>query len=160
MAVGKSTVGKLGAELRGGSFADLDDVIVADAGASVPEIFEEGGEAGFRARELASLEGLLDTVTRGVVALGGGTLHQPQALALLQDRGVEVVVLTLSDEARRARVAQVRASGDAERPLLHAAEALYRNRAEGYETAGIQVDVSGLSPTQAAAAVLSALERS
>ena len=51
MGSGKSTVGPQLAERLKRPFVDLDDVIEADAGQSVAEIFSNEGEAGFRERE-------------------------------------------------------------------------------------------------------------
>ena len=51
MGTGKTTVGHLLAEQLGRSFVDLDEVIVERAGMSIPELFEQEGEAAFRALE-------------------------------------------------------------------------------------------------------------
>ena len=46
MGAGKSTVGRLLADERGVPFADADAVLEAEAGRSIPELFERGGRAG------------------------------------------------------------------------------------------------------------------
>jgi len=51
MGSGKTTVGGLVAERLGWPFADLDDLVIRAAGASVAEIFAREGEEGFRRRE-------------------------------------------------------------------------------------------------------------
>ena len=79
MASGKSTVGPLLADALGYRFVDLDWLIEARAGRSIPMIFAEGGEAAFRAAEAEAL----DETTRSrrmVVATGGGALVTPAAL--------------------------------------------------------------------------------
>ena len=54
---GKTTLGKLLAGRFSVPFEDLDDSIVQAAGGkSIPAIFAEEGESGFRARERAALE--------------------------------------------------------------------------------------------------------
>ena len=82
MGSGKTTVGPLVAERLGWSFVDVDDVIAAEAGTTIPEIFKREGEAAFRERErktiarLASDDGL-------VLALGGGAIEDPATRELL-----------------------------------------------------------------------------
>ena len=70
MGVGKSTVGPLVAAKLGLPFVDLDEAIATAAGRSIPAVFAAEGEAGFRRREAAALEGAAGTET--VVACGGG----------------------------------------------------------------------------------------
>ena len=54
---GKTTLGKLLAGRFGVPFEDLDDsIVLAAGGKSIPAIFADEGEAGFRARERAALE--------------------------------------------------------------------------------------------------------
>ena len=48
MGAGKTTVGRRGAEALGRGFVDTDELITANAGATVPEIFAAEGETGFR----------------------------------------------------------------------------------------------------------------
>jgi len=50
MGSGKTTVGPLVAERLGWRFVDVDDVIAAEAGTTIPEIFLSEGEAEFQAR--------------------------------------------------------------------------------------------------------------
>ena len=45
---GKSSAGPILAERLGVAFRDLDELIEAEAGRSIPEIFEAEGEAAFR----------------------------------------------------------------------------------------------------------------
>lgn len=70
---GKTTLGRRLAESLALPFYDLDDLIVSQAGMSIPEIFAQNGEADFRLREKAALLNVLDDKP-GVVALGGGAL--------------------------------------------------------------------------------------
>lgn len=80
---GKSTVGRALAERLGRPFVDLDEELVKRAGKSIPTIFAEEGEAGFRARETA----LLDEFSREsglVIATGGGVVTRPENRPLLR----------------------------------------------------------------------------
>jgi shikimate kinase/3-dehydroquinate synthase len=72
---GKSAVGRLIATRHGVPFVDLDDAIEAAAGRPISAIFEAEGEAGFRARERAAIEGLAPPrpPRGGGTTAGGGT---------------------------------------------------------------------------------------
>lgn len=112
MGTGKTTVGKLLAEKLDCSFADLDDIIVEDAGMSIPEIFAQEGEAGFRNRERRCLFEQLKKPD-GVLALGGGALHNQEVI----DRVKEGAVLVFIDTPISAILARI--AGDTNRPLLN-----------------------------------------
>ena len=78
MGCGKSSVGRKLSQLLCCPFMDLDDMIEAEAGKSIPEIFAEIGESGFRQMELTVLSSVLsvkteegeDRATRGTKAGG------------------------------------------------------------------------------------------
>ncbi|MFQ5570316.1 MAG: shikimate kinase [Rhodothermales bacterium] len=73
MGSGKSTIGSILANVLGYAFLDLDHVIAARVGKSVPRIFAEEGEAVFRALEADCLRRTA-TNRQVVVAVGGGAL--------------------------------------------------------------------------------------
>ena len=79
---GKSAVGRRLASRHGATFVDLDDRIEQEAGARVPAIFAEEGEAGFRARERQAIGGLgpADATSElgRVIAPGGGAIVDPR----------------------------------------------------------------------------------
>lgn len=79
---GKSAIGRRLAARHDATFIDLDEVIEHEAGARIPEIFADEGEAGFRARERAAIAGLGDPDrapgVRRVIAPGGGAIVDPQ----------------------------------------------------------------------------------
>ena len=52
MGSGKSTLGRLLAKEMGVRFVDLDELIVAREGMSIPKIFAARGEAGFRKKSI------------------------------------------------------------------------------------------------------------
>ncbi len=52
---GKSVVGRRLANRHAAAFIDLDERIESSTGRSIPEIFEEDGEAAFRALERAAI---------------------------------------------------------------------------------------------------------
>ena len=85
MGSGKTAVGGRVADLLGWRFVDLDEEIARIEGSSIPEFFASKGEAAFRARECELLDSLLrdDAGDTGLVlALGGGVLESPAAVAV------------------------------------------------------------------------------
>jgi shikimate kinase len=87
MASGKSSVGRELARRLKWDFVDLDARIEAREGRTIPEIFRERGEAGFRMAEESALRDLLaESPERNrVVALGGGAFAQASNRELLRD---------------------------------------------------------------------------
>jgi len=71
MGCGKSTVGKRLAKHAGLQFIDMDHYIEKRNCKTVPQLFEEFGEEGFRKRERKALEELSE-FTDVVIATGGG----------------------------------------------------------------------------------------
>ncbi|WP_233993957.1 shikimate kinase [Salinibacter altiplanensis] len=112
MASGKSTVGPEAAARLGQPFLDLDRLITAHAGRSIPTLFaEDGGE---RFRELESnLLRRTATTDDLVVALGGGALVDDGNRAFAKDHG-----LVLYLEAPVDTVLDRVAGDDTRRPLL------------------------------------------
>lgn len=84
---GKTTVGQLLAEELGLPLADLDLLIEKAAGRSIPEIFAQEGESGFRdwesavVKENAKREGI-------VIATGGGVILRPENMEALAQTGI------------------------------------------------------------------------
>ena len=122
MGCGKSSTGRALAERLGARFVDLDAEIVAREGRPIPDIFRDGGEAAFRAVELASLRAVLDEASAGqqttVLALGGGALTVPAARDIILAE-TECVFLRTRLETIRERLG----AADASRPLFADAEA-------------------------------------
>lgn len=111
MGAGKTSVGERLAAGLGLRLVDADREIEREAGATVSEIFEREGEAGFRARERAVLAALLRD--GGILlATGGGCVLDADNRALLRERGF--VVHLHADVARQLE----RLAGDTTRPLL------------------------------------------
>ena len=84
---GKSTIGRIIAEKTGKTLVDMDEEIIKKAGKSIPEIFEEVGEPGFRdiesevAAELGKQRGL-------VIATGGGAVLREENIYALKQNGL------------------------------------------------------------------------
>ena len=86
---GKTSVGKLLAEMLDRTFLDLDQAVEESAGKSIPGIFAEEGEEAFRqketacARQAAARTGL-------VIATGGGIVLREENMEALSATGTVV----------------------------------------------------------------------
>jgi len=83
---GKSTIGKLLASELGMNFIDTDEEIVKRAQKTIPDIFREQGEQGFREIEsqvIADLSG----VQNMVIATGGGAVLNEKNIEMLRENG-------------------------------------------------------------------------
>lgn len=103
MGVGKTTVGRVLAEMMDMPFVDLDDRIERREGMTIREIFRSAGEAGFRAVETESLR-TLDDQMPAVVALGGGVQTRHENRSWLAEHGTTVWIdLPFNDLLDRLR---------------------------------------------------------
>jgi shikimate kinase len=111
MGTGKSEVGRRLAQRLGRAFVDTDRLVEERAGKRIATIFAEDGEPAFRTLERAAVA---EAAGRGgsVVAVGGGTVLDPENVRCLRAAGV-LVYLTARSEIIMGRV------GDgSNRPLL------------------------------------------
>jgi shikimate kinase len=91
MGVGKSSIGRKLAGLLHMPFVDADEEIERAAQMSIPEIFEQFGEAYFRDGERRVIARLIDgTNPRKVLATGGGAFVNPETRALILDKAIAV----------------------------------------------------------------------
>jgi shikimate kinase len=143
MATGKTSVGKRLAAALGYNFLDMDVVIEAEQGISIPQIFASRGEPAFRELESRMVERIA-AQSGYVIATGGGTVVNPRNMEILKRAGI-VVNLTADVPTILKRVG----SGD-DRPMLHAADreerirSLLEQRAPAYAQADFSVDTSSL----------------
>jgi len=157
MASGKTTVGKLVAARLGWTFEDLDDLVTAGAGATVPEIFAREGEAGFRRREGAAVRAAAG-LRRAVIATGGGAACRDENLEAMRAAGRVVALRVSAEEAvRRAGKASGRPLLDGQADPVGAARELLATRDRFYARAHVRIETEGQSPDEIADAVLTAL---
>ena len=145
MGSGKSTVCPELARRLGWEFVDLDSRIEAREGKSVPEIFRDHGEAGFRQAESDALRALAQSLERdGVVACGGGAFAQERNRELLQGWPTVFLNAPVEELWRRSQEDGI------ERPLRkdwnHFAR-LHAQRFPFYRRATITVETSGRDVT-------------
>ena len=83
---GKTTIGGEIARITGRELLDTDEIIVKNAGISIPDIFEKYGEARFREleREAVSEAGKLGGK---IITTGGGAVKDIRNLAPLRQNG-------------------------------------------------------------------------
>lgn len=175
MAAGKTSTGRALASRTGYRFVDLDEEVERRAGRTVPEIFRDEGEAGFRrleaevTRELDPGGGAAGAAGPGpqaddsgggaglVVATGGGWMARPE----LRDRwpdAVRVWLRVTPEEALRRLEDDLasRPMVDPDEPLASLRRTLERRR-EDYARAEHAVRTVGRTPDEVAGRILEAL---
>jgi len=159
---GKTSVGRALAFLCSCDFIDLDDMITQNTGKTPRELYAEGPEI-FRKVEAEALAAIVksDKVkeSRHVVAIGGGTIDNPDALTMFHDNCL-MVYLDVSAENAWGRI--VNSSNGALPPFLQTDNpekthrALHEKRAAAYwEMAKMIVDTEGKTPEEIAGEILS-----
>ena len=113
---GKTTLGRrLADELRW-PFVDLDEQIVAVAGRSIKQIFEQSGEPVFRDLESEHLVRVV-TLKDHVISLGGGAILGEKNRRVIADSGHPVVYLKAGPEELHRRIVADSATAE-QRPAL------------------------------------------
>jgi shikimate kinase len=153
MGTGKSSVGRLAAESLQFEFVDTDELIEAQCGVSIEEIFRNQGEKAFRQLEQQVVLALARR-EKTVIAAGGGLVIDPDNLASLKTHAL-VVCLWASPEIIRERVRQ-----QTHRPLLKTEEPLakirelFAARDPLYRKADVLIQTNHRSPKDVAQQVL------
>jgi len=116
MGSGKTTMGRVLAKHLGKDFVDSDEEIQFRTGVTIPHIFDVEGEVGFRQRETAALENLVQR-NGLVMATGGGAVIANENRTLLRHNGIVIYL--------RASVHDLwlRTRNDRNRPLLQTGNA-------------------------------------
>jgi shikimate kinase / 3-dehydroquinate synthase len=156
MAVGKTTVGRLAAEMLGLPFVDLDDEVESALGMPVRAIFAAHGEDVFRRHEAEALARVADGPA-AVVAAGGGAPCHGDNLTRMRAHGL-VIALTAPLDVIQSRVAGDEHGGASTRPLLaqpaHQVQALYDARLPIYRQAHAGLRIEHRPPADLAADVV------
>ena len=154
MGCGKTTVGTELASMLDASYTDMDEYIVKKAGRSIPQIFEENGEAHFRMLETEAVKELAEK--GGVISCGGGAMLKKENADIANAGGV-VVYIDTSFETCYNRIKH-----DNNRPIAanntkEQLEDIYQNRIPVYlENSDIAVDGED-TPADIAKAIIAEL---
>ena len=145
---GKTTVGRLVADILGRPFVDTDDLIEQGDGRTIPKIFEDEGEAGFRTIEARAVRDAAARPGR-VIAVGGGAVMDPANVAALRVDGdlmwLDATVPELL--AHLSSAAQVDGRpllvGRSDTQLAETLERMHADRRPAYRAAATMVVVGG-----------------
>ncbi len=158
MGAGKSSVGRCLQQRTGLVRLDTDEMVAAQFGIPIAQIFEKHGEERFRIAETDVLRKLAPE-RPAIVVTGGGIVGSTANLDLLKQLGT--VVWVTADEATLFE----RASRRNDRPLLQKENPravfskLFRERESLYAAAAdLRVDTSALTHDEVAETILNRLE--
>jgi XRE family aerobic/anaerobic benzoate catabolism transcriptional regulator len=146
---GKSTLGRMIAERLDVPFIELDREIERSSGLTLSEIFDLYGQAGFRRLERRSLDRVIESYPRFVLATGGSIVAESTTFSELLLHCYTVWLKARPDE----HMARVIAQGDM-RPMAENREAMadleriLAGREALYSKADVQVDTGGRTPEE------------
>ena len=159
MGAGKSSVGRCLHRRTGLTLLETDEIVVANFGMSIPEIFPKFGEPRFRQAETEALRSLA-TTEKAIIITGGGIVVRNENVELLKPLGV-IVWLDADEETLFARASRKR-----NRPLLQTknprktfSRILGARRPIYADIADVRVDTSALTDEEVAVAILAKLRR-
>ena len=149
MGSGKTTIGRHVARRLGRPFVDTDQVITIETGCSVPQLFAERGEPGFRAIERAIIERVA-AVRNQIIAVGGGAVCDAGNVAALRQEGdvvlLDATVAQLAGRVRHGRARQGRPLLGSTDETLEQLQRIWDERAPLYEAAADHRVESGHRP--------------
>jgi len=159
MGAGKSSVGRCLHRRTGLALHDTDEIVAANFGMSIPEIFAEHGDKKFREAETEALRSVR-TEEQTIIITGGGIVLRKENVEILRSQAV--IVWLDGDE----KTLFARASRKQNRPLLQTknprrafSQILGSRRPLYAKIADIRVDTSVLTDDEVAVAILAKLRR-
>lgn len=159
MGTGKSAVGRALSKMIRYQFFDSDRELEAKEGRSIPQIFEQEGEAYFRALEKETIFKLAQSENT-ILSIGGGALLNPEVFQLLASKGKMILLEATADEIAK------RLGHENERPLLKGGNRkkkileLMKQREPIYAQIQLKLDTTGLAVDEVVQRVYSLLEDS
>ncbi|CAN1170398.1 Shikimate kinase 1, chloroplastic [Linum perenne] len=155
MGSGKTTVGKVLADVLRYSFCDSDALIEESVdGISVAEIFNLYGEYFFRDKETEALKEL-SLSNRLVVSTGGGAVIRPinwwddkymnKGISVWLDVPLEALAQRIATVGTNSRPLLHEESGDAYTKALRRLSTLFEERSKAYENATVRVSLENIA---------------
>lgn len=134
---GKSTVGRIIADITGRAFLDTDELIVDRIGMPISEFFSKHGEKAFRDVESSVIREQISQLSGRVIATGGGAILRDENVRALRRNGRLIFLdRPLCDLIPTS-----------DRPLASDADAIRKRYEERYEryltVSDVRVDVKG-----------------
>jgi shikimate kinase len=158
MGAGKSAAGRALARKTGLPLFETDDIVSAQFGLSIPEIFATFGEEKFREAESEAIQQFSPEIP-AIIVTGGGIVLRPANVQLLRTFGI-VISLEADEETLFRRISRRPA-----RPLLQTEDPratlveLLRIREPLYHSAAdVRLDTSRLTHDEVADAILKSIE--
>lgn len=158
MGVGKTTIGQLVAKKLNRDFIDVDQEIEKAFHMTIPELFQEKGEAFFRQTEKDMIVDICEQTKDKVISLGGGAFQQEEIRKIALKTCI-VLFLDLSWENWKQRMELLIEN----RPLINnrsieEIEQLFIKRKRIYSEHHVKVETDSLSPEEAADYIVETLK--
>ncbi|SNY89215.1 shikimate kinase [Nocardia amikacinitolerans] len=153
---GKSTIGRKLAKELGVDLYDTDAGIERETGRTIPEIFAADGEPEFRRIEERVVRRAI-LAERGVVSLGGGAVLSKDTRALLRNRTVVYLEISVAEGLRRTGASNQRPLLNGDDPGAKYRELMRKRRPLYREVATVRVRTDGRSPGRVVRMILDKL---
>jgi len=148
MACGKTTLGKELAKKLSLSFLDLDKYLEKKYFKTIPQIFEEEGESGFRLKEQACLQEVAE-FEDVVIATGGGAPCFFDNVEVMNRTGIciflDVDAEELANRLLQSKTERPLVKGKTPEELVGFIEGMLEKRRPYYEQAGYQITGSNIT---------------
>ena len=156
MGVGKTTIGKIVAKELGLLFYDTDDEIESFYEMTIPEMFEKYGEKKFREFETEIIKKISEK-DGCVISCGGGVVKSETNRDYLKKNG-KIVNLYADVDSIIKHI-----GNNTNRPLIlgkskEEIKQMMAEREKFYQNCDVRIDVTKLSKTEAAEAVIKAVK--
>lgn len=149
---GKSTVGRLLADALSLPFLDTDALVEEAEGRTIPQLFEEEGEAYFRNAETAVAQNL--PLSPAIIATGGGMILRPENMESLSQNSLVVFLDRDIEEIISSKLKGRPLFADGGDAIRH----LYTNRIDLYRNYAMYTISSQETPGQTTQLILDMLE--
>ena len=148
MACGKTTLGKELARKLSLSFLDLDKYLEKKYFKTIPQIFEEEGESGFRLKEQACLQEVAE-FEDVVIATGGGAPCFFDNVEVMNRTGIciflDVDAEELANRLLQSKTERPLVKGKSPEELVGFIEGMLEKRRPYYEQASYQITGSNIT---------------